>query len=294
MREYAFVQTPSCYYRVFGRHHPHSQVFLLLRYFTEGRNWIKPPIYAAEELDNPYTKFYDLPLVQTSDLMSLGVGPRSIESYQTYLDPLNFDGPERQELASLQVPSRSKIGLSGSRLIGRNSPSSDVDLVVYGPNEIETGRHILDQCTNVSSPVGPSRSFNRFLSVARSGAGEILVRNAFTGLGRWRGAYLKFDINYCIDSDPISNSPTNQTPISIDLQRQTYNNVLVTEASSRYYFPGHIRGELETREAVKIVIKDHSLRYTLPGDIIDFAASSAATDQSRVLIAHSLHGVRAR
>lgn len=275
------MRTHEAIYRVFGRRHPLNRVLLLLRYYRERSYWTKPPVYSYEAWAHPDIKRYDIPTTTVSQYgLTLGVGPATIPAYDEYYDPYSpLNRP--QVIARLEETLQSPIGLTGSHLLGLQRPTSDLDIVLYGPSGPDQGRMLLKQhATSIDRPIEPSIAYKKFLTIFRGHDLNPEYRNVFTGLLGLGRETTKLDISYSMTDDPITTGnllPANQ------IRNEHFRAIRVDNDSERYHFPGTLRGTATDGQPVLIYIKDHALHYVIQGDSIDLDGFVVGTEDADTL-----------
>jgi hypothetical protein len=283
IREHTFVRTRGCIYRVFGHLHPADHVYLLLRYFREGDAWIKPDVYASEAFEHPWLRRYDLPTAAVAEYgIRLAVGSRDPVSYLETYDPT-----ASRDLCLLDALQIKKVpfGLTGSRLVGLERPTSDVDVLLYGDLGTEAAREVLAECSQRDRPIAPSVTFQRLWDLAGGAVPRAVDRNIYTGRHPHLGDK-KLEMMFCETSDgaitDASLSVSSKTP------RMEVCAFTVEDSSQRQYFPGRLACTSGSGHSTQVFILDHVLGYLLPGDRIEVTGYEVDGPLGRAFLAAKL------
>lgn len=248
---------------MFGQDHPPNGALLLIRYTKHDGIWVKPPTYAPETLDGTLIACYDIPTVPVYQYgITLGLGYREKSAVKRYYDPLAVEGPT---VGYLRGIARCPVGLIGSRLLGINRATSDLDLVLYGDNAIDGGRRILRACkADMAHIARTSVSLQRFISLAGD-VPRYSERNIFKGRFEAGNIQIKLDLHYSRSNAHIS---FGSHKYYAAVEPVALHKLTVVDDRHRPYFPGYLQCEDSRGELYRVWIKDHALGYVLRGDRI--------------------------
>lgn len=291
MREYAFVRTENAIYRVFGHRHPDSFTVLLLRYYQENGEWRKPPVYAAESIDNAFLGRYDVPTTVIPQYgIRLGLGPKDPSAYLEYQDPLRV---EDENIRSLSKIAQCEIGLSGSRLIGLNRSDSDLDLVLFGNEGIKGGKRLLEVVDKSAQGLKlNSTVISHFMKLNQGTVTRMTERNAYKGIIELDGRPVKLDIHYAFKATDISYGTLRTVN---KFKSASIENLIVQQADNRYFFPGSLDCSLPSGEQCRVFINDHILGYLLPGDELSLhGLSISCPEETRCVVGQVVTALKLR
>ncbi len=288
LREHSFVATERCIYRVFGSCHPRDMVLLLLRYYMECGSWRKPPVYGAESFEHEWINQYDLPVTRVPRYgLVLALGDRDAAAYVRAWDPCSEEAIGK--LATLGSIANCTIGLAGSHLVGLERESSDVDIVLYGPEGVNGAERILERCSDRAVAVPPSRTFARLFELARGKVPRAGERNIYTGrcpdlgLRKLDLLYSPYTDGRLVDGDPLEGETC---------ESSVYENLVVVEAGGRQFFPGELLVETSSGERFVVSIVDHLCAYLLPGDRFTMLGIRVSSAVGERVLAVQIQSVR--
>lgn len=275
-QEYDFFRAGNRVLRVFGSHLVDGQVAGLIRYWREDPQgiWTKPPVYGGEEGHPESMALYDSERVRSDPHSGLLLGFYSLEEIDHIMDPISTtsvassrDLGVAEVITALQAMGIElpRIGVGGSRLLGIEKPTSDIDILVTGcPDwrplyeKIRSDRSFEIQLETIP--------LTRLIGISRHPVPKIEIR-AF----QWLVMDGKEIDLHMISSNSrmLTDRPIPDHPLPLPSQISTTKRFGIESDTGRHLYPtGHTAQDLSNGRTVRLMGHDHVLHLVMRGDIV--------------------------